>query len=314
MKGLKSERHHCWPVCVSELWSDEQGGIHRLSPDGTIRRAAPRNFGVIGNGHTVKLSHDPSETTPFDECFESEFQDADSNFRSVIEFLYQICPDNSGFSELNPDRIRPHHISDDMFNRIPSCVISLAVRSPLFRERSVRLVEGLRGPLPERERNMLIGSNIRNAFKDTVREVGGHGVLLSVHSEEAEFIFGDGFYNDIPIPVQYISNMTLFSPLTPSLAVLYARRPSQVIAERLFSIHISKEETEFLNNSIHVYSRREIFYRSQRPPVSPAFASGEHLRYSDDDNPVDRLVSMIPVFRDYFAELFAIKRGLWWLL
>ncbi|MDE3799558.1 hypothetical protein I7G59_19840 [Sinorhizobium meliloti] len=79
MARLKSERHHWWPETVSEFWKNDRGVVNWLMPDGTERNAPPRQFGVIGNGHHIKLSDKPDEHTVWDESFEKEFDTADPN-------------------------------------------------------------------------------------------------------------------------------------------------------------------------------------------------------------------------------------------
>lgn len=84
MGRTTSERHHWWPECVSARWADGAGGVTWLLPDGSERRARSDAFGVIGNGHYIKLSRTAGETTVWDQNFEDEFQDADGQFPAVI--------------------------------------------------------------------------------------------------------------------------------------------------------------------------------------------------------------------------------------
>ncbi|RXD01706.1 hypothetical protein EQZ23_19465 [Sphingomonas sp. UV9] len=55
MTEPQAKRHHWWPECVSKHWADTAGGVHWILPDGEVRRAKPASFGVIGNGHFIKL-------------------------------------------------------------------------------------------------------------------------------------------------------------------------------------------------------------------------------------------------------------------
>ena len=89
MAKLKSERHHWWPECVSQFWIDADGKATRLSADGETLTIPPKNFGVIQNGHMIKLAKDPTEFCPWDENYEAEFRNADNNFPRVIDWLQQ---------------------------------------------------------------------------------------------------------------------------------------------------------------------------------------------------------------------------------
>lgn len=70
--------HHWWPEAVSQYWTNADGGIHWLRPDGTVEPLLPPSIGVIGNAHAVKLSRDPAQATPWDTSFEEEFDRADT--------------------------------------------------------------------------------------------------------------------------------------------------------------------------------------------------------------------------------------------
>lgn len=196
MAKLKTERHHWWPECLSQYWADSNGGTHWLLPDGSVRRSTPNNFGVIKNGHAIKLGADPSTPDPWDETFESEFQIPDSNFPSLVDWLRTLDCSDPDFDQPIAARIQPQSLSDAKFSALIQCLVSLAARSPMYRQKAVSLAEYYRGPLPERERNQLIGLNIRHAYRNAVQSIGGRGKAMVILSPEKEFIFGDGFYNN----------------------------------------------------------------------------------------------------------------------
>ncbi|WP_447414900.1 hypothetical protein, partial [Clostridium perfringens] len=110
-------------------------------------------------------------TSPWDQNYEAEFQAADDAFPRVIEWLDGLERAGPPFEIPRQERILPQQITDEQFLDLLQCVVSLAVRSPMHRERSVSLAEHLRGPLPERERNNLIGANMRNAQRDAVKVI-----------------------------------------------------------------------------------------------------------------------------------------------
>ena len=294
MAKLKSERHHWWPECVSEHWADPDGGVHWLLPDGEVRKTAPGNLGVIGNGHQIKLSNRAVETHPWDTSFEPEFDRADSNFPGLIRWLDALERTDPPFSGPLGARITPVSAEDSQFTQLIECILSLAVRSPMHREQGVSLAEHFRGELPERERNALIGMNVRHSLRNAVQSIGGRGKALVLYSPEREFIYGDGFFHNITPPVQHLLSPKLLAPITPWLAVLFAKPMSYTIEPRLSTLIISAEETDALNLAVQVYSRRMLFYRSERPPITPHYAVGKHLQFRDHRNSVDQLIHAIP--------------------
>lgn len=294
MAKLKSERHHWWPECVSEHWADGEGGVNWLLPDGKIRRSTPNNFGVIGNGHLIKLGDDPVIGSCWDASFESEFQTADSNFPAVMDWLNSLDRCDPPFERPVRSRIRPQPVENDQFAMLFECLVSLAARSPMYRETAVSLAEHYRGPLPERERNNLIGANIQRALRNAVRNNGGGGKAMVIFSPEREFIFGDGFFHNLTIQGEHWHNPKILAPLTPWMSVLFARPMSYRTEPRLVTMVASQAEADALNYAVQVYARNAIFYRSERPEVDEVFTCGTHKVFADDRNSVDRLIYEIP--------------------
>lgn len=186
-----------WPECVSRLWADEAGQTTRISPDGSEKRAPPKNWGGIGNGHMIKLGDDPEAYSPWDENFEGDFGEADGQFPRIVR-LFESMPweDRRGLPSVR-DRFVAQPIDDACFTTAIECLVSLAVRSPMTREHAVALAEHHRGPLPGRKRNAIIGLNLRQRMSMVRSAIGGRGKLALLHSPDREFIFGDGFNHNL---------------------------------------------------------------------------------------------------------------------
>lgn len=290
MAKLKSERHHWWPESVSEFWKNEQGQVHWLLPDGTERVAPPKQFGVIGNGHHIKLSSDPNEHTIWDESFEKEFDTADSNFKYVIQWLETLPREHRAGS--HKQRLIPCSVPDEKVALLVEGLVSLAVRSPMTREASVSLAEQLRGPLEERERNRIIGMNMRNMHRNVVKNIGTRGKFMALFSPDREFIFGDGFFHNVVTAGGPPMSPRILVPLTPHLSMLYARPIAYTTEPKFMTLVLGPEEVKFCNDTIQVYAKNALFYVNERPDVTEAFKSGTHLAY-DLRNPIDDLIGMI---------------------
>lgn len=293
MGKAKSERHHWWPECISRRWADEDGGVHWLLPDGSQRRARPAAFGVIGNGHYIKLGSTPGETTPWDQNFEDEFQQADDQFPGVIAWLEGLEYD-ARIGRRNRERFVPQLANDDEFRRMAESLTSLAIRSPMTRAAAVSLAERLRGPLPERERNTLITANLRDMHRQAMQAVGSRGKATAILSPKGEFIFGDGFYHNLTTPGMPPTSPRILAPLTPRLAVLYAVPMQYTVEPRLSTLVIDAEEAAALNEVVQVYAREMLFYRSERPNLIDDFRAGKHLRYTSSLNVVEMMVHDMP--------------------
>jgi hypothetical protein len=293
MAKLKSERHHWWPECVSRHWADDSGLVHCMFPDGKVVSAPPKNFGVIGNGHTIKLSREPGESTPWDENFEHEFNQADNGFPATIEWLQQLTFEDRQDAPLRT-RFVAQSTDEIEVARLLEAAVSLVVRSPRLRERAVSVAEHYRGPLPERERNTLIGSNLRRGQRDLVNCFGTRAKFCAIHSPDREFVFGDGCFSNLSVPAQGTIAPRLIVPVTPRISVLITRPLAYTSEPRLTTLVLSSDEAGQLNDAVQVYSRKFVFYRSERPTIIDAFEREEHLIYASLDNPMEKLVAAVP--------------------
>jgi hypothetical protein len=264
-----------------------------IRPDGTEVRVPPDKLGMIGNGHHIKLGNAPSSPIHWDSSFEDEFDVADSNFPSVISWLESL--DRKLLN--NPDlrqRFIPQEATDEQLCMLTECVVSLAVRAPMNREASVALAERLRGPLPERERNALIGLNMRSSQRLIADSIGARGKFAVLFSNGREFIFGDGFFHNVKAAVNAPSLPKILAPITPNISVVVSRPKSYSVEPRLSTIVLTNDEVERCNHAVQVYSRKALFYRSDKPQLDEAFTREEHREYAQPDNPIDTLITSIP--------------------
>jgi hypothetical protein len=288
MPKLKSEKHHWWPRCVSRLWKAEDGKVGRITPDGQIRRASPEQFGVIGNGHHIKLHKEPGQWTKFDHSFEKEFDDADGQFPKIIEWLGSLKHPAS-----DPQFVE-QQATDDQLLQLTESVVSLVARSPRNRESAVSLAESFRGSLPAQERNAIIGLNIRRSQR-LIADAVGHSAKFAVFlSPHQEFIFGDGLFHNLvgvqnspPLPKMLV-------PLTPTISVAIVRPMSYRNQPRFVTRILQPTDVVSCNHAIQVYSRSELFFRSEQSVLDEAFKAGRHLIYSSADNPIDIMLRSIP--------------------
>lgn len=293
MANLKSERHHWWPQCVSAKWAADDGSVGWIKPDGSCIRIGHKTAGVIGNAHHIKLSSNPGDSSPWDESFEDEFDAADRNFPPVISWLENLAREpaqNEDFRE----RFLPISATDDWLRLLTECVVSLAVRSPMNREASVSFAEAFRGPIPNPERNALIGANMRNSQRIVSDTIGARGKFAILFAQDREFIFGDGFFRNVLAVVNPPHSPNILAPITPAISVVVSRPMSFTVERRLSTLVLRAEEVDRCNHAVQVYARQALYYRSDCPKIDEAFICGKHLAYSCPDNPIENLLHSIP--------------------
>lgn len=257
-----------------------------------MKYAPPKEFGAIGNGHHIRLSD--YGTTDWDESFEDTFQQADNAFNDIIDWLRSLeCP---AAKNGMPQRARfdPVDAPEKRLRILIECLVSLAVRSPMTREAAVSLAEHVRGPLNGRERDAIIGLNLRNYLRAVVGSVRTRGKFVVLFSSNREFIFGDGFFHNLTSPPTPPMVPRILAPLTPEISVLFVRPNQYKIEPRMMTMVLNDSETEFLNQTVQVYSRRELFFRSQTPLMTKAYQQAQHLRYAGRDHWIERLIRDIP--------------------
>lgn len=293
MRKLKSARHHWWPQCVSSRWATDDGTIGCIMPDGKCIRVTPKNLAVIRNAHHIKLSSDPNESTHWDNSFETEFDQADGSFPSVISWLESLNHKHMP-NHKSRGRFLAQPASDVQLRLLSECVVSLAVRSPMNREASVSLAESLRGDIPNQERNALIGLNMKNSQRLIADGIGEHAKFAVLISQGREFIFGDGFFHNLRAVNNPPLAPKILVPITPNMSVILTRPTSFAVEPRISTIILSDKEVDVCNSTIQIYSRQFLFFRSNQPTIEESFADNEHQEYSCPDNPIDNLFCSIP--------------------
>lgn len=311
MPKYKPARHHWWPECVSEHWADTDGFVHWLLPTGEIRRAPPSQLGAIRNGHMIKLGRTRGDQTHWDKNFEPQFDRADNAFPNLIYWLESLERTAKAPGLDLKERFLAHPASDERLAMLTECVISLAVRSPMNRVSAISLAEHFRGRIPEPERSALIGLNMCQTQRAASDSIGARAKFLIVYSPHREFIFGDGFFNNLRSPINGMFLPRILAPLTPHLAALITKPITYSTEPKLTTLVATPAETDALNAAVQVYARDFIFFRTEKPEMSEHYRVGQHLVY-EGPNAVDALIHSIPGIppRDRSLDmLFALARG-----
>ena len=104
-------------------------------------------------------------------------------------------------------------------------------------------------------------------------------------SGESEFIFGDGFLHNISSVANTPHCPRCLIPLTPEIAVFYTRPVSYRTYPKGFVMNLTPDEVSFVNHTVQVYAKRELFFREIHPAIDPVFIKCEHRQYKYDAHP-----------------------------
>ncbi|WP_140914368.1 DUF4238 domain-containing protein [Methylomonas koyamae] len=276
---LESEDHHWWPQCVSKHWKDNQGHIHKMSSIGTVSPYKKhRKLGYIPNAHSIKFSGEP---TVWDESYEHYFDFVDNNkgFPSIIKWLRDL---KSNYSSQDED--------NEKIDLLLDCSLSLVVRSPRFRNQIKNNIEQFGG---HNASELLISINQRNTFEKFKNSLSHQGKFAVILSNEQEFIFGDGFYQNFVSSIDIPLEPRMIVPILPDICVLYSRPMSYSAKPRLITRELKKEDIDFINQTTMVYSKDYVVYKSQQPVITKNFSCNKFLEYGFNGDPVINAFSSI---------------------
>ncbi|HIH8281402.1 DUF4238 domain-containing protein [Escherichia coli] len=292
MKNIKSEKHHWWPQTIAKHWKNSRGFINRVNTKGENTEVKPKSLAVIKNAHIIKFSNNPEKRTCFDQNFECFFDKADNNSNAIIKLLSEIR-DKHFECEYNKFT-KSNRCSSEHHELIIEIIVSLAVRSPMYRDKCIAIAESIRGEIPALEKDRLIALNMRDALKNITSHIKNEASIYLLLSKEKEFIFGDGFYHDIPAVTIPGRSPTIVCPLTPHICVIIDAKERKN-EDSLISVTMNDEEITICNNTIQIYSKNEIFYRDDKPILSVHFTDNQRKEYFIFDNPLLKLLEKIKV-------------------
>lgn len=302
-KVIRGENHHWWPEVVSHFWENDKGLVHRVDFNGKIVTSRGKEFGKISGGHNI-IFEKPSK---WDSTIEHYFDESDSNFGKVIDWLLSLNKEEKNIVKICEDGIVWHHYTDELLDMLRECLISLVVRSPKYRNSQVQYVENLRGKLPNKEAKLLITANISQKYKRLVEHSKGLGKFAVLFSYDKDFIFGDGCYSTIGPSTELLTNLKMVISLTPNMAVIWAIPMAYRTPPRLISILSSHSIVELVNNTTQIYSKEYLFFRSEKPELLNDFRLHEHRKYIHETDPIDILInSLIP---DEIGKQYQLKKN-----
>lgn len=299
LRHLKSAKHHWWPQALSAYWEDGDGKACQLGSNGDVVRSNPAQFGAITNAHHIKLAADPA---PWDRSFESAFQRADDRMASLVQQLALLdsgAPQNDATMD---QRLQPQVVRDSLIADVSMCAISLVVRGPQYRQaiRSATIdIQRRMGMKQPDVRDSLVAANISGCFERFTAEIDGRGKWLVMFSDEREFVFGDGFLHNFTSRSVAPLNPRFLFALTPTIALLYFRPMRYPSRPRLMTLRVERSEVDLVNAITLAYSCDYVFYRSEQPALSTAFASGQHLQLENHSHAwIDGVTNSMLNFHD----------------
>lgn len=289
MRKNKPSNHHWWPKSLSRFWKGSDGLIHMFSPNGDAKTVPPAQVALIRNGHNIKLSGLPGGETAFDSSFESVFDRSDINFPMIVTELLELIRNHGEvFRKLNVSE----NFSDDFFCLVIECAVSLAVRSPRYREKIKSTVELYRGSLSNIENKKYIALNMKGKHETIVQEIAKNAAICILYDPQARFIFGDGFYQNIPVVTPPLTTLKLVVPFTPDITVVVHSGMSRKY-HCVNVVNLSFSELELCNSTVQIYSNNVVFSKGSELIISNYFKDKRFLEFNYLDDPMSKLIKKL---------------------
>ncbi|AOF91795.1 hypothetical protein BSY16_2302 [Sinorhizobium sp. RAC02] len=193
------------------------------------------------------------------------------------------------------DRLTAHDVSKPFHDDIGLGLASLIVRSPRNRNSQAKTAayyqERMGFKEPRVDKN-LISMNLAHKLDLITRNFQG-GKYVVAYTDEQEFISGGVLYTNMAheVSIGHRKTIVLIAPL---VAVIYSCTNSYSTVPSFMTIKLNRLEVLQFNRLVKVYSRDQIFYRSQKSVLEDTFLQSEFLEYKYHNVPwLDTLLETV---------------------
>lgn len=294
MSNKASREHHWWPVGLQTYWTDQNGEVSWIDPEGRIdkKKAKKRKIAYKSHGHTI-FKGEVWETN-----FEDDFSNVDNNVHSIIKEVSKLIQtefgihDTLGMIKLLFKRDRKlrdmcnlHKIDENTHRILLLLLYSILIRSPGGRfkyESFSRLIN--------RHPDEAVGkANMRQSYliAKNLCEKGStsNQFFVILHSRSKRFVFGDGSLDWLSgsLAANRVDGKALV-PLTPNICVYVCTPRIMRTSVNCASLNAAPWMVDWINDIAQIYACEKLFFLGKPPIVKDAFRRRqflEHRRKSD---------------------------------
>ena len=169
---IPGERHHWWPSSLSQYWKNDRGLICRIDTSGAITMSTPKRTARIADGHNIRIAG-----SPWDSTFEQYFDQPDGTFPRLISWLESLATNHPS----DQPAFVTHQCGDDDLGSLGECLVSLVLRSPMFREQILKTIKHVRSNVSKEELRTLIAANLGQSYSQLIRLDLGRRQVSSSH-------------------------------------------------------------------------------------------------------------------------------------
>lgn len=290
MAKQKSREHHWWPVSLQKHWADRNDDVHWITPSGEVnrKRYTRKKIAKKAHGHTVFRG------SVWESNFESEFQEADNAIHEVVSKLSAMKPFGWRPAEFVKlfglffkrdrhlrDMCRYYQLDEELHRKLLLVLYSVLIRSPARRARYERMPLQFGMPEDAETAKANLAQEFRAAKTKCLGGLLTNQYFVLLHTSRLKpFLFGDGCMDGLTdsLLANRINGRALIT-LTPTLAV-YLCTPTRMMASpNCASFQLPPWQVDWVNETVQIYSRSQLFYRGRRPKLVDAFVQQKFLRH-----------------------------------
>lgn len=293
LPAQSSREHHWWPVALQSHWA-VLGKVSFIEPSGKADAKSYKNekMGRKAHGHTISHS---DKIWAYN--FEGKFKKADDRIHAVVRRCLKMF--SGGYiaktlwrallrrtkGEQDLSIFRAEFKIDTSFRRdLVLLCLSLLILSPANRDRLERVGSAFGLPRSEDVGKVNIHLQVDAMNREYERSYHRNIFPLIIYSYRKEFLFGDGLLDGMTSSLQSNLRGHAMVPLTPHICV-FLSCPTSVRSDRNAALLLAPDWlVDEINEVTQVYSKRFLFYASQKPNLSDAFERGEHLMYEHNSS------------------------------
>lgn len=289
-KRNKSTNHHWWPVGLQKYWTDQNGDLSWIDPDGILdkKKAEKRKIGYKRHGHTI------FRDSVWESNFESDF-DVDNEVHRILDGIYDLKPFGRIPSKLFAmfslirrrdrtlrDICKFYHLDEKIHRNLLLLLFSLLIRSPASRSRYEGYPSIVGLPPDEEVGKANMVQNYRIAKKLCRNGLVSNQYFVLLYSPFRNFIFGDGSLDWLTDGlVSNRINGRALVPLTPHICVYFCTPRMMRSTPNCASLRAAPWIVEQVNQIIQIYSKDKIFFMGQPPKLIDAFHQQRFLEHKD---------------------------------
>lgn len=290
MKTQGSREHHWWPVGLQKHWTDKLGNVSSIDPKGTVtkKKAINRKIAKKAHGHTVLLNG------PWTTNFEADFAKADDSINTVLSSLknYKAKGGESFWDFLKlmsllfkrdrklRDLCRYYKMDPQLTSSLALLTASLLIRLPARRHAYEQVSEWVGLPPDPNVGKMNMRQFYQIASRGIERDAGRGIFFVLIRSPWKEFVYGDGVLDWISdsLAGMHIHGRALL-PLTPNLCLYVSTPRVRRGNHNCACFYAAPWIVDSVNEFTQIYSRDQLFFRSQKPTLSEHFRNGQFFAH-----------------------------------